>query len=93
MRGFETEISSAYTSTAVAGKGQKELALRWRDGRQWLKRKVSFIREAEAWVGAELALEWASIDPTSALEAWETWDHTVRLPLWPWSLLASEELH
>lgn len=42
MRGFETEISSAYTSTPVAGKGQKELALKWRDGRQWLKRKVSF---------------------------------------------------
>lgn len=56
MRGFETEISSVYTSTAVAGKGQKELALSWRGGRQWLKRKVSFIREAEAWVGAELAL-------------------------------------
>lgn len=46
----------------MAGKGQKELALRWRDGRQWLKRKMSF-RETESWVGAELVLEWASIDP------------------------------
>lgn len=92
MRGFETEISSAYTSTPVAGKGQKELSLRWRDGRQWLKRKVSF-KETAAWVGADFVLEWASIDPPSALEAWETWDHTVRLLLWPWSLLATEELH
>lgn len=39
------------------------------------RRERSHSEKQEACVGAKLVLQWASTNPTSALDAWENWDH------------------